>query len=170
MRARLLILASAVAMLGWGAVLPYQYAYAANARGWGGLVAAAASTLFSVGALLAAPVGGRLADRFDPVRVAVIARAAAAVAMAALITADSPTTFLLGMFAFGVGVTAAMPAQSVLVLRWAVGDDSRKIFAWVFTAGALGMAIGAFAAGYVVAWTLLERLPSMISSSPVSLS
>ncbi|MFZ1373498.1 MAG: MFS transporter, partial [Nostocoides sp.] len=63
MRARLLILASAVAMLGWGAVLPYQYAYAANARGWGGLVAAAASTLFSVGALLAAPVGGRLADR-----------------------------------------------------------------------------------------------------------
>ena len=150
MRARLLILASAVAMLGWGAVLPYQYAYAANARGWGGLVAAAASTLFSVGALLAPPVGGRLADRFDPVRVAVIARAAAAVAMAALITADSPTTFLLGMFAFGVGVTAAMPAQSVLVLRWAVGDDSRKIFAWVFTAGALGMAIGAFAAGYVV--------------------
>ena len=40
-RARLLVLASAVSMLGWGAILPYQYAYAANTRGWGGLVAAA---------------------------------------------------------------------------------------------------------------------------------
>ena len=40
MRARLLILASAVAMLGWGTVRPYQYAYAAPTRGWGSLVAA----------------------------------------------------------------------------------------------------------------------------------
>ena len=74
MRARLLILASAVAMLGWGTVLPYQYAYAATTRGWGSLVAAAASSLFSVGALLAAPVGGRLADRISPVKVAVAAK------------------------------------------------------------------------------------------------
>lgn len=150
MRSRLLILASAISMLGWGAVLPYQYAYAASARGWGGLVAAAASTLFSVGALIAAPVGGRLADRLDPVRVAVVARAAAAVAMAAVVTADRPATFLLGMFAFGLGVTAATPAQAVLVLRWVGDADRRRVFAWVFTAGALGMAIGAFAAGFVV--------------------
>ena len=52
-RPRLLILASSLAMLGWGSVLPYQYAYAANTRGWGNLVAAAASSLFSVGALFA---------------------------------------------------------------------------------------------------------------------
>ena len=61
-------------MLGWGTVLPYQYAYAANTRGWGSLVAAAASSLFSVGALLAAPLGGRLADRFPRSRVAVAAK------------------------------------------------------------------------------------------------
>ena len=66
-RARLLILASTMAMVGWGTVLPYQYAYAANTRGWGSFVAAAASSLFSVGALVAAPLGGRLADRFPPV-------------------------------------------------------------------------------------------------------
>ncbi|MCA0291883.1 MAG: MFS transporter [Actinobacteria bacterium] len=150
MRARLLILSSAVAMLGWGAVLPYQYAYAASARGWGGLVAAAASTLFSVGALVAAPVGGRLADRVDPVAVAVVAKLAAAVAMAALVAADAPATFLFGMFAFGLGVTAAMPAQSVLALRWTGDADRRRVFAWVFTAGSLGMAIGAFVAGYLV--------------------
>ena len=53
MRTRLLILGSAIGSLGWGAVLPYQYAYAADTRGWGAMVAAAASSLFSVGALVA---------------------------------------------------------------------------------------------------------------------
>src|SRR6478735_5347844 len=107
MRARLLILASAVAMLGWGTVLPYQYAYAATTRGWGSLVAAAASSLFSVGALVAAPIGGRLADRLSPVAVAVGAKVAAAAGAASLIWASSPTAFLAGMLVFGVGITAA---------------------------------------------------------------
>lgn len=151
MRSRLLILASAVAMLGWGTVLPYQYAYAANTRGWGSLAAAAASSLFSVGALLAAPVGGRLADRISPVVVAVVAKAVAALGAASLILASSPQTFLLGMFVFGVGITAASPAQTVLVLRWVGGgDDRRRVFAWQFTGQALGMAVGAFGAGYLV--------------------
>jgi hypothetical protein len=150
MRARLLILASAVAMLGWGAVLPYQFAYAASTRGWGAIVAAAASSLFSVGALLAAPVGGRLADRVSPVLVAVISKLVAAAGVGSLIWADGPVTFLLGMFVFGLGITGAGPAQSVLVLRWVGGADRRRIFAWQFTGQALGMAVGAFAAGYVV--------------------
>ena len=150
MRARLLILASALAMLGWGTVLPYQYAYAASTRGWGSLVAAAASSLFSVGALLAAPIGGRLADRRSPVVVAVAAKAVAAAGAASLIWAGSPVAFLAGMFVFGLGITAAAPAQSVLVLRWVGGSDRRRVFAWQFTGQALGMAVGAFAAGYVV--------------------
>ena len=121
-RARLLILASTMAMVGWGTVLPYQYAYAANTRGWGSFVAAAASSLFSVGALLAAPLGGRLADRFPPVRVAVAAKLVAAAGTGYLVLAGSPAAFLAGMFVFGVGITAAAPAQSVLVLRWVAAD------------------------------------------------
>ncbi len=58
-RQTVVIAAGAVSMLGWGAVLPYQYAYAAQTRGWGALVAASSATLFSVGALVAAPIGGR---------------------------------------------------------------------------------------------------------------
>jgi MFS family permease len=150
MRARLLIVASAVAMLGWGTVLPYQYAYAASTRGWGSLAAAAASSLFSVGALLAAPLGGRLADRVSPVLVAVAAKVVAAAGAVGLGFAGSPAAFLAGMFVFGLGITAAAPAQSVLVLRWVGGGDRRKVFAWQFTGQSLGMAVGAFAAGYVV--------------------
>ncbi len=150
MRSRLLILASSVAMIGWGTVLPYQYAYAANTRGWGDLVAAGASSLFSLGALAAAPVGGRLADRLNPVRVAVGARVVSALAMLGLVWAATGPQFLLGMVVFGVGVTAANPAQAVLVLRWVGSEDRRRVFAWQFTGQALGMALGAFAAGHLV--------------------
>jgi Na+/melibiose symporter-like transporter len=150
MRTRLLILASAVAMLGWGAVLPYQYAYAATTRGWGALVAAAASSLFSLGALIAAPIGGRLADRMSPVAVAVGSKMVAALGAGSLVWASSPTAFLAGMLVFGLGITAAGPAQTVLVLRWVGGAQRRRVFAWQFTGQALGMAVGAFAAGYVV--------------------
>ena len=149
-RARLLVLASTVSMLGWGAILPYQYAYAANTRHWGGLVAAAASSLFSVGALVAAPIGGRLADRFKPARVVVVAQIVAAVASSFLIVAGTPVLFLLGMFVFGAGITAAIPVQTILVLRWVDSTDRRRVFALLFTGSAIGMAIGAFTAGFLV--------------------
>lgn len=150
MRTRLLIIASAIGMLGWGTVLPYQYAYAANTRGWGALTAALASTLFSVGALVAAPLGGRLSDRIDPVIVVVVAKIVAAAGVASLIFDQTATTFLLGMFVFGLGLSAALPAASVLVLRWVGHEERRKVFAYKFTAEAVGMAIGAFVAGMFV--------------------
>lgn len=150
MRARLLILASAIGSLGWGAVLPYQYAYAADTRGWGPLIAAGASSLFSIGALVAAPLAGRLADRFDPVRVAVIAQLLGAAGVASLVLADVPALFLAGMLVFGLGLSAAVPAKQVLALNWSSSDDRRKVFAYKFTGEALGMAAGAFLAGLVV--------------------
>ncbi|UOQ87660.1 MFS transporter [Agromyces endophyticus] len=150
MRARLLILASAIGSLGWGAVLPYQYAYAADTRGWGALVAAGASSLFSIGALVAAPLAGRLADRFDPVKVAVIAQLIGAAGVASLMFVDVPALFLAGMLVFGLGLSAAVPAKQVLALQWSSGDDRRKVFAYKFTGESLGMAAGAFLAGLVV--------------------
>ena len=149
-RARLLVLATAVSWLGWGAILPYQYAYAANTRDWGGLIAAAASSLFSIGALVAAPIGGRLADRFIPARVAVVAQIIAAMASVFLIVAGTPVLFLVGMFFFGAGVSAAVPVQTILVLLWVDTVDRRRVFALLFTGSAVGMAIGAFVAGYLV--------------------
>lgn len=150
MRAKLLILASAIGSLGWGAVLPYQYAYAAETRGWGALVAAAAASLFSLGALFASPVAGRLADRFNPVLVAVLAQLIGAVAVGSLMFVQEPGTFLLGMLVFGLGLSGAVPAKQVLALEWSSSADRRKVFAYKFTGESLGMAAGAFLAGLVV--------------------
>jgi MFS family permease len=166
-RARLLVLASTVSMLGWGAILPYQYAYAANTRHWGGLVAAAASSLFSIGALVAAPMGGRLADRFSPVRVVVVAQILAAVASAFLIVAGTPVFFLLGMFVFGAGITAAIPVETVLVLRWVESGDRRRVFALLSTGSAIGMAIGAFTAGYLVNLKAIDGMWSAFATAAI---
>lgn len=149
-RASLLILASTAGMVGWGTVLPYQYAYAAHTRGWGAMLAAGAASLFSVGALVAAPLGGRLTDRYDPVAVAFVAKLVAAAGAGWLALAGSPGAFLAAMLAFGVGMAAAGPAQSVLVLRWVGSGDRRKVFALQFTGVSVGMAVGAFAAGFLV--------------------
>ncbi|KGN32647.1 membrane protein [Knoellia sinensis KCTC 19936] len=150
MRAKLLVLASSIGMLGWGAVLPFQYAYAAETRAWGAFVAAAASSLFSIGALVAAPIAGRLSDRFNPVTVAVLAQLVGAVGVGTLVLVDTREAFLAGMFVFGLGLTAAVPAKQVLVLRWVPSNDRRKIFAYKFTGEALGMAAGAYIAGHLV--------------------
>ncbi|BDZ53955.1 MFS transporter [Agromyces marinus] len=150
MRAMLLVIASSIGSLGWGGVLPYQYAYAADTRDWGALVAAGAASLFSVGALLAAPVAGRLSDRFPPVRVAVTAQLIGAAGAASLILANDPGSFLAGMFVFGLGLSAAAPAKQVLALQWSSSDDRRKVFAYKFTGESLGMAAGAFIAGHLV--------------------
>src|SRR5450631_3517636 len=157
-RARLLVLASTVSMLGWGAILPYQYAYAAHTRHWGVLVAAAASSLFSIGALVAAPIGGRLADRFNPAGVVVLAQVVAAVAASFLIVAGTPVLFLLGMFVFGAGITAAIPVETILVLRWVKSADRRRVFALLSTGSAIGMAIGAFTAGYLVNLKVIDGM------------
>lgn len=157
-RARWVIVASAVAMLGWGTVLPYQYAYAADTRGWGGLVAALAASLFSVGALAAAPVGGRLADRFSAALVAVVTKLVAAAAAGGLVLADTPAAFVAGMALFGFALAAGGPAQSVLVLERVRGDGRRTVFAWLASGQALGMGVGAFVAGYLVD---LDRVDGM---------
>lgn len=147
---RLVIGASAVAMLGWGTVLPYQYAYASITRGWGGAVAAIAASLFSVAALVAGPVGGRLADRWAPGVVGVVTRLAAALAAGALVLADTPTAYVVGMTAFGFALAAGGPAQSVLLLETSESTDRRTTFAWLAAGQALGMGVGAFVAGYLV--------------------
>lgn len=158
MRAKMLVLGSSIGSLGWGAVLPYQFAYAAETRGWGLLLAATAASLFSLGALVAAPIAGRLADRFDPVLVAVVSQLIGAVAVGLLVFVGDSTMFLVGMLVFGLGLAGAVPAKQVLALQWSSSGDRRKIFAYKFTGESLGMAAGAFLAGLVVN---LERLDGL---------
>ena len=54
------------------------------------------------------------------------------------------------MAAFGFALAAGGPAQSVLLLERSASTDRRTTFAWLAAGQALGMGVGAFAAGYLV--------------------
>src|SRR3954447_15752728 len=83
-RLALLIFGSSLGAVGWGAVLPFLYADVAEARQLGASVAAVTFSAFALGALVAAPVAGRLADHAQPVVAATAARLAMVVALLGL--------------------------------------------------------------------------------------
>jgi len=149
-RTRLITAASFTGSLGWGTILPFQYAYVVDARHWGAATGMLAGTLFCLGAVIAAPLAGQLADRLSAGRLAVQLELAAGLACLAMGLASSPTAFLAAMFVFGAAVTAAAPATQVLVLESVPPTERRAVFAYQFTSMALGMAVGAFTAGLVV--------------------
>jgi hypothetical protein len=149
-RTRLITAASFAGSLGWGTVLPFQYAYVVNARNWGPTAGVLAGTAFCIGAMIAAPLAGRLADRYPAGPLATLFTLAAGAASVGLGLATSPVQFLAAIALFGGALTAVGPATQVLVLESVEPADRRAVFAYQFTALALGMAAGAFAAGLVV--------------------
>ncbi len=169
-RSRLITGAAFAGSLGWGTILPFQYAYVVDARGWGPMAGVLTGTLFCLGAIVAAPMAGRLADRYSAAVLAVGFELVAAVSSLALGLAAGPMLFLAAMAAFGAAVTAAQPPTQVLVLECVPPEERRAVFAYQFTAMALGMAVGSFAAGWVVDLTTPAGMWSAFAAAAVGFS
>jgi MFS family permease len=144
-----LIGGSSLALVGYGAVLPYLYSDVANARGLGGGTAAAMFTLFAVGSLVAAPLAGRWADGRNPVAVAAWSRVGVGLALALLGLGSSTPSVLLAAFLYGVGVAAVQPAIQVILLAWTPERRRRTVFAWQFIGTNLGLAVGGLIGGFL---------------------
>jgi MFS family permease len=136
--------------VGWGAVLPFLYADVAQARGFGATTAALTFTAFAVGALIAAPLAGQLADRARPVTVSTVARLGMVVATAALMLARDPAALWTAAFGYGAALAVLQPAVSVLLLGMTPSGRRRDAFAWQFIGMNLGLALGGFVGGYLV--------------------
>ena len=150
MRTRLIISSSFAASLGWGAILPFQYAYVVDARGWGAFTGMLAGTTFCLGAIVAAPVSGRLSDRYSARNLSMLFAAIASISAVAMGLSSTPGMFLAAVAGFGAAITAAAPATQVLVLDSVDAAARRSVFAYQFTAQALGIAAGAFVAGHLI--------------------
>jgi MFS family permease len=146
----LLIIGISLGSVGWGAVLPFLYADVAEARGLGAGAAAATFVAFALGALLAAPVAGRLADRARPVLVATASRLAMVVAIAALAYSPSAVALWAAALAYGAALAVVQPAVSVLVLELTPVHRRRDAFAAQFIGLNLGLALGGFVGGHLV--------------------
>jgi MFS family permease len=146
----LLIAGVSLGSVGWGAVLPFLYADVSQARGLGPSVAAGTFTAFALGALAAAPVAGRLADRLRPVTVATAARVAMVGALLALTVADTAATLWAAALAYGAAYAVVQPAVSVLVLELTPRWRRRDAFAAQFIGLNLGLALGGLVGGRLV--------------------
>ena len=111
-----LIGGASLGAVGWGAVLPFLYADIADARHLGASTAAVTFSAFALGALIAAPVAGRLADTQRPVVVATAARVAMVVTIVALMYASTAVGLWAAAFAYGAALAVVQPSVSVLVL------------------------------------------------------
>jgi MFS family permease len=145
-----LIAGASLGAIGWGAVLPFLYADIADARHLGASTAAVTFSAFALGALLAAPVAGRLADRGRPVVVATAARLAMVVTIVALMYAGSAVTLWASAFGYGAALAIVQPSVSVLVLALTPPRRRRDAFAWQFIGQNLGLAIGGLVGGFLV--------------------
>ena len=145
-----LIIGSSLGAIGWGAVLPFLYADISTARHLGPSVAAVAFTAFALGALMAAPVAGQLADRSRPVVVATVARLAMVLTIAGLMFARDPVQIWVFALADGAALAVVQPAISVLVLSITRPEQRRDVFAWQFIGQNLALAIGGFAGGFLI--------------------
>jgi MFS family permease len=146
----LLIIGASLGSVGWGAVLPFLYADVAQARGLGASAAAATFVAFALGALIAAPIAGRLADRAQPVLVATTARLAMVAAILALSYSPSAVSLWGAALTYGAALAVVQPAVSVLVLQLTPERRRRDAFAAQFIGLNLGLALGGFVGGRLV--------------------
>ena len=149
-RLAVLLLGASVGAIGWGAVLPFLYADIATARGLGASTAAITFSAFALGALLAAPVAGRLADQSRPIVVATVARLAMVVSIIALMFAGHAADLWVAALAYGASLAIVQPSISVLVLDLTPVRRRRDAFAWQFIGQNLGLAIGGVVGGFLV--------------------
>jgi MFS family permease len=149
-RTLVLLSGGALATAGWGAVFPFLFADIAGARHLGAAVAAGTFTAFALGSIVAAPLAGTLADRANPVTVAVSARLALALFTGLLVLVSSPLAIWLVAAGFGASLAMAQPAIQVLLLARTPPHRRRDVFAWQFIALNLAAAAGAAAGGALV--------------------
>lgn len=174
-----LLIGSSLGAVGWGAVLPYLYADVADARGFGATAAAVTFTAFALGALVASPVAGRLADRANPVLVATLARLLLVVTILAIMLAQSELAIWSAAFGYGVALALNQPSVQVMVLALTPARRRRDAFAWQFIGQNLGLAVGGFAGGFLVDLAsptgsrpvyLVAAVASLVSAAVVYLS
>ena len=145
-----LLVGSSLGAVGWGAVLPFLYADVADARGFGATAAAVTFTAFALGALVASPVAGRLADRANPVLVATLARLLLVVTILAIMLAQNELAVWSAAFGYGVALALNQPSVQVMVLELTPAARRRDAFAWQFIGQNLGLALGGFVGGFIV--------------------
>jgi MFS family permease len=139
---------------GYGAVLPFEVIYLHNGRGFSLGVAGIVVGLITGMAVVAAPITGRLIDRFGARVTAVGGGIALAAGYGGLAFAATPAVAFAAAALAGAGNGALNPSQSALLAALAPSELRHRATAVSRVAGNAGMGLGAALGGLVAAYGL----------------
>lgn len=139
---------------GYGAVLPFEVIYLHAGRGFSFGVAGIVVGLITGVAVVAAPITGRLIDRYGARATAVGGGIALAAGYAGLAFAASPAVAFAAAALAGAGNGALNPSQSALLAVLAPSQLRHRATAVSRVAGNAGMGLGAALGGLVAAYGL----------------
>ena len=133
-------------------VAPFFMIYLTQVRDFSVVHAAVSVSLVGVGTLIAAPVGGILADRWGrrPTLVGSLVSAACCTIMLGM----ARSVVLIDGLALLVGFTSNVfrPAAAAAIIDLVAEEHRRQAFALNYWAGNVGVAIGPMLAGFLMQW------------------
>jgi MFS family permease len=128
-------------------ILPFLVLYGTRERGLSAEQAGVVVTFFGLGTMLAAPLAGRLADRFSPIAIMQTSLVAGGLAAIALPVAKSFAALSAGIFLWSV-LSESYRAPGLAIIGEITTPDQRKpAFALVRLAVNLGLSIGPVVGG-----------------------
>jgi MFS family permease len=130
-------------------VLPFLALYVTKDLGYSTAMAGFVFVVYGVGAMLAAPLAGRLTDRFGPRRVMQLSLAASGAILLALPAARTPGALAAVIFVWAVTAEGFRPASMSVVGELVPPAQRKAAFTLVRLAINLGMSLGPAFGGFI---------------------
>lgn len=129
--------------------LPFVVLYLTHHLGLSAVHAAAVLAVYGAGALVAAPLSGRLADLFGAVRVMKVSLFASGTLLVLFPLAKSPAAILAVSLVLSLAAEAFRPASLAVVTHLVSPERRRSAFALSRLAVNLGMSVGPAVGGFL---------------------
>jgi predicted MFS family arabinose efflux permease len=134
-------------------VIPFLVLYLTGPLGFSSAFAGGAVAALGATSIVAAPISGRLADRFGATRVMAVSLVLSAAVLALFPLVRGAAPVIVATFLFGAVSEAYRPA-SLSAVSLAAGAEQRKAaFALNRLAINLGMSVGPAVGGFLAAWS-----------------
>lgn len=135
--------------------LPFMVLYLTKGQGYSAEIAGIAPTLFGAGSFLAAPIGGRLSEKFGPLRIMKLALLLSGGMLVIFPLAQNLASILALTFFWAVVSETFRPASLSLTTDLVPPFQRKAAYAVTRLAVNLGMSIGPALGGFIIAYSYI---------------